>query len=200
MTQITTLRWINKSSGKFHGTGVLRGYWRPHRQKTHDHILQPELFDCVYVNAVKHLDHYSDMLEIGSDLGRSTAWLSSVADNIDVYENNKFYLEFCRGQTNNLVKNGPIKNINWHLSVDASTLDILSSIDKQYDIAKISGIKLCEQLDAVKRVVKPGGVLCLFENLRNTIWAKKLYNSLVEDDDFTLLKGPQATLILTKYK
>ena len=93
--------------------------------------------DVAY-QAVVHQDlNFEWMCEIGSDLGRSTAWFSNIAQNIDVYEQDTRYIEICRKQCQRAqVRYGPIRNVNWHEVEDISINKVLNTLPRKYDAIK----------------------------------------------------------------
>ena len=91
-TETTTYRWIK--AHKRTNTPVFRGYWDIHRD--HNPGFARRVVDPIYKSLIDRISthHYESMCEIGSDLGRSTAWFSKIASNIDVYDCNKDYMYF----------------------------------------------------------------------------------------------------------
>ena len=89
-TETTTYRWIK--AHKRTNTPVFRGYWDIHRD--HNPGFARRVVDPIYKSLIDRISthHYESMCEIGSDLGRSTAWFSKIASNIDVYDCNKDYI------------------------------------------------------------------------------------------------------------
>ena len=201
MTQITTLKWTSQSNDrtKYHGTGVKRAYWKPF--KTHLHsIYEKDTFDGVYITAVDGMPEVDTMLEIGSDLGRSTAWWCLKASNIDVYEYGEEYISFCRSQANNLMKHGPIRNIEWHETNGEPAIKVLESISKQYDCIKFIDTHFTQYtIDLLCSKLKHGGIMLLHDLSRGQ--CNGSIQSIVANNDYlTLQNGYKNSISVIKYK
>lgn len=169
MTQplITTYRWIEAHEET--NTPVLRGYWDIHRERNPGFAKRQH--DPVYRNLIKRIYgnyHYDSLCEIGSDLGRSTAWLSSVATNIDVYDRGRDYLHFCKSQCNGHQRRfGPITNVTWHDVKDNTIGETIQKLPKQYDCIKLITYELERYIPMLKTKIKPTGHLLIWEQDRN---------------------------------
>lgn len=160
-TETTTYRWIEAHERT--NTPVFRGYWDVHRD--HNPGFARRVLDPIYKTLLERISthHYNEMCEIGSDLGRSTAWLSGVASTIDVYDRNRDFMEFCRSQCYNHQKRfGPITNVNWQYT----KYDIgktIQTLPKKYDCIKLFAKNIGVYIPMMLTKLKQDGHLILYE-------------------------------------
>lgn len=159
---ITTYRYLEAHERSNYP--IYRGYWDIHRN--HNPGFASRLGDIQYRQLCKRLEDYTrfnELCEIGSDLGRSTAWLSSCANHIDVWDTGDDYVNFCRSQCYNHQKRyGPITNVSWHTTSN-NIVQVIQDLPKQYDCIKVIQRNLEPLLPLIKGKVKAGGKFILFE-------------------------------------
>ena len=154
-------------------------------------------------SAYKHLEHselsVSWLCEIGSDLGRSTAWLSNIAQNIDVYEQDTGYIEICKQQCYAQQKKyGPIRNVNWVKVEDISITQVLETLPKQYDAIKLQTIGVAQYVPLMLQKLKPNGFLLLKE-YGDELEKQKLVKMLQNQYNMTLSRH-ELQLFVAKHK
>ena len=175
------------------GGHTYRPFWNVH--KTERPNTCRYLPDTCY-HAIANVDITIEWLaEIGSDMGRSTAWVSNIAQNIDVYEKDTRYIELCKQQCyrqQNLY--GPIRNVNWYETDLISTMEVLDALPRKYDAIKISANNMVEYLPTLMTKINEGGSLILDE------WDKLLKPNLVhvlqQKYGFTSKRWDSATLVV----
>lgn len=120
--------------------------------------------DHVYANAVERLEPITNLCEIGSDVGRSTAWLSEVAKTIDVYDKGEFWIELCKSQCYSHQKQySEIRNVNWHETGDISIIQVLETLPKHYDAIKLTTHGVLDYVPLLVAKLKTQGCLILHE-------------------------------------
>ena len=195
-TETTTYRWVEAHNRT--NTPVFRGYWDIHRD--HNPGFAMKVVDPIYKSLIQRISthHYENMCEIGSDLGRSTAWFSKIASNIDVYDCNKDYIDFCRTQCYNHQKRfGPITNVNWqYTKYDMGKT--IQTLPKKYDCIKLFRHDLAPYIPMMLTKLKQDGVLILYELDQNLRY--KLYENL---DQYGVVRVDAKTIysvIIVKHK
>jgi len=144
------------------GNLTRRPHWALDRSKSQGFTQKHT--DHVYVNAVDRLEPIINLCEIGSDLGRSTAWFSEVAQTIDVYERGNFWIELCKSQCYAHQKQyGQIRNVNWYETGDISITEAIQTLPKQYDAIKFTAFNVLEYIPLLIAKLKPQGRLILHE-------------------------------------
>ena len=127
------------------------GYTRKDKDSAFKHFLKMDL-------------EAESLCEIGSDMGRSTAWLSNIAQNIDVYEQDTSYIELCKQQCYRQQKQyGPIRNVNWKNTDNISITQVLEALPKQYDAIKLTNTNIIQYVPLLLQKLKPNGFLLLKE-------------------------------------
>ena len=159
---ITTYRWLEAHERTNYP--IFRSYWDIHRERNPG--FAKRLGDIQYRQLLKRLEDYTqfgELCEIGSDLGRSTAWLSGCANHIDVWDNDSEYMDFCRSQCYNHQKRyGPITSVSWKLT-DKNVVQVIQDLPKQYDCIKVIQSNLEPMLPVIKGAVKQNGKFILYE-------------------------------------
>jgi protein-L-isoaspartate O-methyltransferase len=176
------------------GGHTYRPFWNVHKAERPNTCRY--LADSTY-QAVSNTeaDRIQWLAEIGSDMGRSTAWLSNIAQNIDVYEQDTRYIELCKQQcARQQDKYGPIRNINWIETDFISTMEVLESLPKKYDAIKISANTIVKYLPTLMTKINEGGTLILDE------WDRFLKPNLIhvlqQEYGFISKRWDSATLVV----
>lgn len=145
-----------------------RPFWTLFRAKNPGYSLQER--DVVYKQTVKAIisnpkfQVVDNLCEIGSDLGRSTAWLSSIALNIDVYEQDTSYIDLCKLQClRHQQKYGPVTNVNWYDTGELNIIEVLNRLNRKYDCIKITTLNVVEYVPTLLENLKQGGFLLIQE-------------------------------------
>ena len=146
------------SSGNF----TRRPHWSVDRSKNPGYTQRH--LDNIYARTVELLQPIDTLCEIGSDVGRSTAWFSEVAQTIDVYERGGFWVELCRSQCYSHQKQyGQIRNVNWHETGNISITEVLKTLPKQYNAIKFTTYDVLDYIPLLIAKLKPQGTLILHE-------------------------------------
>jgi len=145
-----------------------RPFWTLFRTKNPGYSLQST--DSIYKQTIKCIisnpkfQVVDNLCEIGSDLGRSTAWLSSIALNIDVYEQDTGYIDLCKLQClRHQEKYGPITNVNWYDTGELNIIEVLNRLNRKYDCIKITTLNVVEYVPTLLENLKQGGFLLIQE-------------------------------------
>lgn len=158
---------------------------------------QDATYNCL---TTQPLDHIEWLCEIGSDMGRSTAWLSNIAQNIDVYEQDTRYIDICRGQCySHQLKYGPIRNVNWHEVEDISISKVIDTLPRKYDAIKVSGINVIRYVPSMFKKLNKGGYLILDELYRGEQTKENLVKMLQYNFEMTSNRW-DSTIIVAKHK
>lgn len=176
---------------------IFRGYWDFHRKANPGY--SEKLGDSVYLSLIKKIStHYSSVCEIGCDLGRSTGWLSDVAFEIDVYDNNKEYLEFCKQQCYNHQKRySKITNVNWHNTENKGIGEVIQKLPKQYDAIKLVSKDIERYMPLLKQKLKKTGHLFLYEQDQ---FLRPSFIMNIEKYGFELANSTTNTVLIVKHK
>lgn len=144
------------------------------------------------------LDHIDWLCEIGSDMGRSTAWMSNIAQNIDVYEQDTRYIDICRGQCyRHQLKYGPIRNVNWYEVEDISISEVIDTLPKKYDAIKLSAYNIIQYVPSMLNKLNDGGYI-IFDEVDYSM-KQEIIKVLQYRFDFTS-KRWDSTIIVAKHK
>ena len=139
-----------------------------------------------------------NLCEIGSDMGRSTAWLSNIAQNIDVYEQDTSYIDICKQQCYRQQKKyGPIRNVNWQEVEDISIKQVIDTLPKQYDAIKLSAEDVTQYVPNMLTKLKNGGYLIIDEV--NPLLKHEVVKMLQYDLNFTSFRW-DSVIIVAKHK
>ena len=130
------------------------------------------------------------LCEIGSDIGRSTAWLSNIAQNIDVYEQDTSYIEICKQQCYRHQQHYvPIRNVNWFEVEDISITQVLETLPKHYDAIKLQTVGVAQYVPLMLQKLKPNGFLLLKE-----------YGSQTEKQELVQMLQYQYNMTLSRHE
>ena len=144
--------------------------------------------DSAYKHFAKSKLNVQSLCEIGSDMGRSTAWLSNIAQNIDVYEQDTSYIELCKQQCYRQQKQyGPIRNVNWKNTDNISITQVLETLPKQYDAIKLANRNIKQYIPLLLKKLKPNGVLLLKE-YRDKLEKEELVQMLQKEYNMDLTR------------
>ncbi len=197
MSKTITLKRIEKDENN---TGTVKGYWRPWKCNFEHKLNRREIYDPAYTNLCKEIQQVESLLEIGSDLGRSTAWLTEVARNIDVYENTQDYIGFCKIQFNNFTKHtNHISNVVWHTTDSNTALAVLKTVNKRYDCIVLATEYVTDCVETCKTLLNPGGLLCVHDT-RRLYHNVDLSEMIDSDKDLVSQNGVKKTFTVIKYK
>jgi len=145
------------------GGHTYRPFWNiyKHRRPGYSRYRQDATYSATTSQSLDHIDW---LCEIGSDVGRSTAWLSSIALNIDVYEQDTGYIDLCKLQClRHQEKYGPITNVNWYDTGELNIIEVLNRLNRKYDCIKITTLNVVEYVPTLLENLKQGGFLLIQE-------------------------------------
>ena len=138
------------------------------------------------------------LCEIGSDMGRSTAWMSNIAQNIDVYEQDTSYIDICRTQCySHQKKYGPIRNVNWHNVDFISISEVIDTLPRKYDAIKLSSKNIIQYVPSILNKLNDGGYI-IFDELDYSM-KREIVKVLQYRFDLTANRW-DSTIIEAKYK
>ena len=138
------------------------------------------------------------LCEIGSDMGRSTAWMSNIAQNIDVYEQDTSYIDICRTQCySHQKKYGPIRNVNWHNVDFISISEVIDTLPRKYDAIKLSSKNIIQYVPSILNKLNDGGYI-IFDELDYSM-KREIVKVLQYRFDLTANRW-DSTIIVAKYK
>ena len=192
--ETTNLKWTTGATGE---KGHSRPYWNLFKSKRPG--FSKYRLDVMY-KPLSNLNIEVDSLcEIGSDMGRSTAWLSNIAQTIDVYEQDNFYIDLCKQQCyRHQKKYGPIRNVNWYEVEDISITEVLETLPKLYDAIKISAEQTTQYVPSMLKKLNKGGYL-IIDEVGSPEMKNKLVKMLQYDLNFTSNRW-DSLILVAKHK
>ena len=179
------------------GNFTRRRHWAVDRGKNFGYALRQH--DYIYARAVNNEEEIESLCEIGSDIGRSTAWFCEIAQTIDVYEQGAFWIDICKTQCYNQQKAyGRIRNVNWHDTGSISITEVLKTLPKQYHAIKLATTDVIDYVPLLMDKLLPKGRLFIHEE--GTQDSKDRLVKMLRDEYNMSIKRADIDLFVAKHK